>query len=68
MSHPYYAARSGRTYRHSKLAAVTGPGSKSVSLAVDHFGLFGMPPHSLNIARILGGALMSVGIVLIASF
>ncbi len=39
-----------------------------MSLLVDHFGLFGITPHSLNIWRILGGALMTAGIVLIATF
>jgi transporter family-2 protein len=39
-----------------------------MSLLIDHFGLFGMPQHSLNIWRILGGALMTAGIVLIARF
>ncbi len=37
-----------------------------MSLAVDHFGLFGIQQHSLNIGRALGGALMVGGIVLIA--
>jgi len=39
-----------------------------MSLVVDHFGLFGVQQHSLNIWRILGGALMTAGIVLIAMF
>jgi transporter family-2 protein len=39
-----------------------------MSLAIDHFGLFGIEQHSLNIWRILGGALMTCGIVLIAMF
>ncbi len=39
-----------------------------MSLLVDQFGLFGMEQHSLNIWRILGGALMTAGIVLIAAF
>ena len=39
-----------------------------MSLAVDHFGLFGIERHSLNIWRVLGGALMTAGIVLIARF
>lgn len=39
-----------------------------MSLAIDHFGWFGIEQHSLNIWRILGGALMTVGIVLIATF
>ena len=39
-----------------------------MSLAIDQFGLFGIEQHSLNIWRILGGALMTAGIVLIAIF
>lgn len=39
-----------------------------MSLAVDHFGLFGIEQHSLNVGRVLGGALMTGGIVLIALF
>ena len=39
-----------------------------MSLLVDQFGLFGIEQHSLNIWRILGGALMTAGIVLIAAF
>jgi transporter family-2 protein len=39
-----------------------------MSLVIDHFGLFGIAQHSLNIWRILGGALMTSGIVLVALF
>jgi transporter family-2 protein len=39
-----------------------------MSLVIDQFGLFGIEQHSLNIWRILGGALMTGGIVLIALF
>ena len=39
-----------------------------MSLAIDHFGLFGMEQHSLNVWRMLGGALMAGGIVLVAMF
>jgi transporter family-2 protein len=39
-----------------------------MSLAIDHFGLFGIQQHGLNIWRILGGALMTAGIILIAAF
>lgn len=38
------------------------------SLAVDHFGLFHMPIHAINIWRIVGAALMVGGIALIAKF
>ena len=39
-----------------------------MSLAIDHFGLFGIEQHSLNLPRVLGGLLMTGGIVLIAAF
>jgi transporter family-2 protein len=39
-----------------------------MSLAVDQFGMFGMEQHSLNLWRILGGALMVGGIALISIF
>jgi transporter family-2 protein len=39
-----------------------------MSLAVDQFGWFGIEPHSLNLWRVLGGALMVAGIALIAMF
>ena len=39
-----------------------------MSLAVDQFGLFGIQQHSLTTGRIVGGALMTAGIVLIAAF
>ena len=39
-----------------------------MSLAVDNFGLFGIEQHSLNIWRVIGGALMVGGIALIAIF
>lgn len=39
-----------------------------MSLAVDHFGLFGMETHAINVWRVLGGVLMVAGIALIAMF
>ena len=39
-----------------------------MSLAVDHFGLFGMQAHALNLWRVLGGALMVAGVALVALF
>ena len=39
-----------------------------MSLAVDHFGLFGMEVHAINIWRILGGLLMVAGIALVSMF
>jgi transporter family-2 protein len=39
-----------------------------MSLVVDHYGLFGIQQHSLNLWRLVGGALMACGIALIAVF
>ncbi len=39
-----------------------------MSLAVDHFGLFGMEVHAITIWRALGGLLMVAGIALVAMF
>jgi transporter family-2 protein len=39
-----------------------------MSLLIDQFGLFGIQQHSLNGWRVLGGALMTGAIVLIARF
>ena len=49
-------------------AGLTITANLLMSLLVDHFGLFGMQVHQLNIWRALGGALMAGGIVLIAMF
>jgi transporter family-2 protein len=38
------------------------------SLLIDHWGLLRMPVHSLNPWRIVGGALMVIGIFLISRF
>ncbi len=38
------------------------------SLVVDHFGLFHMPIHPVNIWRVAGALLMAGGIALIAEF
>src|ERR1700761_8681042 len=38
------------------------------SLAVDHFGLFHMPVHAINLWRVVGAALMVSGVALIAKF
>ena len=37
------------------------------SLAFDHFGTLGVPVHSLSLSRLLGAALLVVGVVLIRS-
>ncbi len=39
-----------------------------MSLMIDQFGLFGMQPHSMNLGRAIGAALMTGGIILIACF
>ena len=39
-----------------------------MSLAVDQFGLFNLPPHPMNLARVAGALLMVGGIALIAKF
>jgi len=39
-----------------------------MSLAVDRFGLFGMPVHDLSLGRIAGAALMVAGIALVSRF
>ncbi|WP_247988361.1 DMT family transporter [Bradyrhizobium sp. 186] len=39
-----------------------------MSLAIDRFGMFGMPVHELNAGRVAGAALMVAGITLISKF
>ena len=39
-----------------------------MSLVIDQFGLFGMEVHHLSLWRMVGGALMVVGIALVAAF
>ena len=39
-----------------------------MSLAIDHFGMFGMEVHGMTWLRALGGALLVAGIALIAAF
>jgi transporter family-2 protein len=39
-----------------------------MSLAIDHFGLFGMKQHAMNVWRAIGGGLMTAGIIMIARF
>ena len=38
------------------------------SLLIDNYGWVGFKPHELNMWRIAGGALMSVGVLLVALF
>jgi bacterial/archaeal transporter family-2 protein len=35
------------------------------SLVFDHYGLFGVPEHSIDIARMLGAVLLVAGVVLV---
>ena len=49
-------------------AGLTITANLLMSLVIDQFGLLGIEQHSLNVWRILGGALMTGGIVLIAMF
>jgi transporter family-2 protein len=37
----------------------------TIGLLVDHFGWFGMPQHSLNLARVAGVALLVAGVWLV---
>jgi transporter family-2 protein len=39
-----------------------------MSLVIDQFGWFGMPVHQLGGWRVMGGALMAAGIILVAMF
>ena len=39
-----------------------------MSLAIDHFGLFGVERHSMGLGRSVGAALMVAGIALVARF
>ena len=38
------------------------------SLLIDHYGLVGFKVHELNLWRVVGGALMSLGVLLVALF
>ncbi|WP_458094828.1 DMT family transporter [Roseomonas sp. WA12] len=48
--------------------AVTLTAAVVASLAMDHFGLLGFEVHPASAMRLLGGALMVVGVVLVARF
>ncbi|MEM6262457.1 MAG: DMT family transporter [Bacteroidota bacterium] len=43
-------------------------GQMTVSLALDHYGMMGMPVSSINWQRLLGVALLIVGVILIRKF
>ncbi len=38
------------------------------SLVIDHFGLFGLPQHEVNVGRIAGVLLLIAGVVLVRKF
>jgi transporter family-2 protein len=50
------------------LAGLTITANIVMSLAIDHFGLFGIDVHRLSFLRICGVALMAAGITLISIF
>ncbi len=50
------------------LAGLTITANILMSLAIDHFGWFGIERHAMNLPRAIGAALMTGGIVLIAAF
>jgi len=50
------------------LAGLTITANILMSLAVDHFGWFHLPPHPMNLWRALGGLLLVGGITLIGRF
>ncbi|MFK4763332.1 DMT family transporter [Desulfobaculum sp. SPO524] len=43
-------------------------GQVSMSLILDHFGLFGLPQHSISPLRVAGVVLVVLGVVLIRKF
>jgi transporter family-2 protein len=47
------------------LVAAVVAGQMLTSLFLDHYGLIGFPVHTLTVARLLGAALVIVGVVLI---
>lgn len=48
--------------------AISITASVMVSIALDHFGLIGMKPHTASPLRMLGGALMIFGVWLVSRF
>ncbi|HEV2473407.1 MAG TPA: DMT family transporter [Chthonomonadales bacterium] len=53
------------------VAALTGlavAGQMAASIALDHFGVFGLPVHPVNWARLTGVALMAAGFLLVRRF
>jgi transporter family-2 protein len=47
------------------LLALIVTGMMLASLLFDHFGILGVPQQSINLARLIGAALLVVGVVLI---
>jgi transporter family-2 protein len=43
-------------------------GQMLVTLAIDHFGLLGVPTKEINLTRVLGAALITTGVILIRKF
>lgn len=43
-------------------------GQMLVTLIIDHFGLLGVPEKPINLWRVLGAALVTVGVILIRRF
>jgi len=43
-------------------------GQLVAAMAIDHYGLFGVPQHSVNAQRIAGAAMLVGGVILIRAF
>jgi bacterial/archaeal transporter family-2 protein len=52
----------------SAFAGLTITANILMSLAIDRFGLFGMPVHELSCGRVAGATLMAIGIALVSRF
>jgi bacterial/archaeal transporter family-2 protein len=50
------------------LAGLTITANILMSLAIDHFGWFGVPPHAMSFGRAIGALLMVAGIFVISKF
>ncbi len=47
------------------LIALIVAGQMLAAITLDHFGAFGLAPHPVNISRLLGAALLTLGVILI---
>jgi len=47
------------------LIALIVAGQMLAAITLDHFGAFGLVPHPVNISRLLGAALLTLGVILI---